>query len=40
MTDKEVTRLKKVILSDGNELVDLIGSNFVILRVVMFKEMN
>ncbi len=40
LTDKKVTMLKEVTLSGGNELVDLIGSSPIDLKVVVFKEVS
>ncbi len=40
LTDQEVTRSKEVILSDGNELADLVGSSPVGLRVIAFEEVS
>ncbi len=40
LTDQEVTKLKEMTLSGGNELADLIGSSPVGLRVVAFEEVS
>ncbi len=40
LTGQEVTRSKEVTLSGGNELVVLIGSSPVGLRVVAFEEVS
>ena len=40
LIDQEVTRLKEVTLSGGNELADLVGSSLVGLRVVAFEEVS
>ncbi len=40
LTDQEVTKLKEVTLSGGNELADLVGSSPVGLRVVAFEEVS
>ena len=38
LIDQEVTRLKKVILSDSNKLAVFVSLSFVILRVVALKK--
>ncbi len=38
LIDQEVTKSKKVTLSGGNELADLVGSSFVGLRVLAFEK--
>ncbi len=40
LTDQEVTKLKEVTLSGGNELADLVGSSLVGLRIVVFEEVS